>query len=180
MPEGNSIGTDAVALAAAVRAGTVSAREVTEQHLEHIGRINTELNAIVTVAAESALLAADGIDARIARGERVGDLAGVPFTVKDLIATAGVRTTAGSHALANNVPRVDAPAVTRMRAEGAILIGKTNTPEFGASGLTHNDLFGYTVNPLSPAGTKLSPGGSSGGESAAIASGMSVVGLGTD
>ncbi|MSX08734.1 MAG: amidase, partial [Actinobacteria bacterium] len=91
MPEGNSIGTDAVALAAAVRAGTVSAREVTEQHLEHIDRINTELNAIVTVAAESALLAADGIDARIARGERVGDLAGVPFTVKDLIATAGVR-----------------------------------------------------------------------------------------
>jgi amidase len=180
VPEDNSIGTDAIALAAAVQAGTVSAREVTEQHLEHIGRINTELNAIVTVAAESALLAADGIDARIARGERVGDLAGVPFTVKDLIATAGVRTTAGSHALADNVPRVDAPAVARMRAEGAILIGKTNTPEFGASGLTHNDLFGYTVNPLSPAGTKLSPGGSSGGESAAIASGMSVVGLGTD
>ena len=180
MPEGNSIGSDAVALAAAVQAGTVSAREVTEQHLEHIGRVNTELNAIVTIAADSALLEAEEIDARIARGERVGDLAGVPFTVKDLIATAGVRTTAGSHALVDNVPRVDAPAVARMRAEGAILIGKTNTPEFGASGLTHNDLFGYTVNPLSPTGMKLSPGGSSGGESAAIASGMSVVGLGTD
>lgn len=180
MPEGNSIGSDAVALAAAVQAGTVSAREVTEQHLEHIGRVNTELNAIVTIAADSALLEAEEIDARIARGERVGDLAGVPFTVKDLIATAGVRTTAGSHALVDNVPRVDAPAVARMRAEGAILIGKTNTPEFGASGLTHNDLFGYTVNPLSPTGMKLSPGGSSGGESAAIASGMSVAGLGTD
>ncbi|MGA9869815.1 MAG: amidase [Rhodococcus sp. (in: high G+C Gram-positive bacteria)] len=180
MSEYNSIGTTARALAAAVTAGTVSAREVIEQHLAHIDRTNGDLNAIVTVAAESARAAAADMDDRVARGEPVGELAGVPFTVKDLIATAGVRTTAGSHALLGKVPRVDAPAVARMRAEGAILIGKTNTPEFGASGLTHNDVFGYTVNPLSSDGNPLSPGGSSGGESASIASGMSVVGLGTD
>ncbi|WP_051047974.1 amidase [Rhodococcus sp. AW25M09] len=167
-------------LAAAVRSGSLSAREVIEQHLDHIARTNADLNAIVTLAAESARREAHEIDARVARGEPVGALAGVPFTVKDLIATAGVRTTAGSFALADNVPRIDAPAVARMRAEDAVLIGKTNTPEFGSSGLTYNDMFGYTVNPLSPAGTKLSPGGSSGGESAAIASGMSVLGLGTD
>ncbi|OZF45406.1 amidase [Rhodococcus sp. 14-1411-2a] len=180
MLERNSIGSDARSLAAAVRSGSLFAREVIEQHLEHLDRINSEINAVVTVAGTSALSAADEIDARVARGEPVGALAGVPFTVKDLIATAGVRTTAGSYALADNVPRIDAPAVARMRDEDAILIGKTNTPEFGASGLTHNDVFGYTVNPLSPAGTRLSPGGSSGGESAAIASGMSVLGLGTD
>ncbi|OZC45520.1 amidase [Rhodococcus sp. WWJCD1] len=180
MLEGHSIGSDARTLAASVRSGSLSAREVIEQHLDHIARTNADLNAIVTLAADSARREADEIDARVARGEPVGALAGVPFTVKDLIATAGVRTTAGSFALANNVPRIDAPAVARMRAEGAVLMGKTNTPEFGASGLTHNDIFGYTVNPLSPAGTTLSPGGSSGGEAAAIASGMSVVGLGTD
>lgn len=180
MSEDNSIGLSARALSAAVTSGDMSAREVVDQHLAHIDRTNCGLNAIVTVAAESARSAAADIDARIARGEPVGALAGVPFTVKDLIATAGVRTTAGSHSLVDNVPRVDAPAVARMRAEGAILIGKTNTPEFGACGLTHNDVFGYTVNPLSPKGTELSPGGSSGGEAASIASGMSVVGLGTD
>ena len=180
MSENNSIGRSARTLAADVASGDRSAREVIDQHLEHIGRTNTGLNAIVTVAAESARLTAADIDDRVARGEHVGALAGVPFTVKDLIATAGVRSTAGSKSLVDNVPRIDAPAVARMRAEGAILIGKTNTPEFGSSGLTHNDLFGYTVNPLSPDGTPLSPGGSSGGEAASISSGMSVVGLGTD
>lgn len=180
MSKHNSTSMSASTIAAAVASGTVSARDVVEEHLDHIERTNPDLNAIVTVAAESARADATALDARAARGEPVGVLAGVPFTVKDLIATAGVRTTAGSHALAHNVPRVDAPAVARMRAEGAILIGKTNTPEFGSSGLTHNDVFGYTVNPLSPPGTELSPGGSSGGEAASIASGMSVVGLGTD
>ncbi len=180
MSEDNSIGLSARALSAAVTSGNMTAREVVDQHLAHIDRTNSGLNAIVTVAAESARSAAADVDARLARGESVGALAGVPFTVKDLIATAGVRTTAGSRSLVDNIPRVDAPAVARMRAEDAILIGKTNTPEFGACGLTHNDVFGYTVNPLSPSGTRLSPGGSSGGEAASIASGMSVVGLGTD
>ena len=180
MPVSNSVGSSARAIADAVASGTLSAREVIGRHLEHVERKNARLNAIVTVAAESATQAAADIDARVARGESVGALAGVPFTVKDLIATAGVRTTAGSYSLLDNVPRVDAPAVARMRAEGAVLIGKTNTPEFGSSGLTHNDVFGYTVNPLSSDLIDWSPGGSSGGEAASIASGMSVVGLGTD
>ncbi len=135
---------------------------------------------MVTVPAEQALAAADRLDRRLAHGDPVGPLAGVPFTVKDLIATAGVRTTAGSRALAGNVPAADAPAVAAMKRAGAILVGKTNTPEFGASGLTHNDLFGYTRNPLGTEADPRSPGGSSGGEAAALAAGMSAVGLGTD
>ncbi|MDA3644036.1 amidase [Saccharopolyspora indica] len=174
------IGSDAGAIARAVTGREVSAREVVEAHLAHIEAKNREINAIVTVAVESALEAADALDARLARGEVAGPLAGVPFTVKDLIATAGVRTTAGSRALVENVPRADAPAVAAMKAAGAILVGKTNTPEFGASGLTHNDLFGFTVNPLGTGVVPRSPGGSSGGEAAALASGMSAVGLGTD
>jgi amidase len=178
--DGSWVGSDAHAIARAVTNREVSASEVLADHLAHIKARNPELNALVTVAEDSAIRAADDLDARIGRGEDVGPLAGVPFTVKDLIATAGVRTTAGSRALEHNVPRVDAPAVAAMRAAGAILVGKTNTPEFGASGLTHNDLFGFTVNPFRPDGVPRSPGGSSGGEAAAIASGMSVVGLGTD
>ncbi|MFC0450452.1 amidase [Rhodococcus jostii] len=178
--DGSWVGVDAHAIARAVRSREVSASQVLDEHLAHIKARNPELNAVVTVAEDQAIRAADDLDSRIGRGEDVGPLAGVPFTVKDLIATAGVRTTAGSRVLERNVPRVDAPAVAAMRAAGAVLVGKTNTPEFGASGLTHNDLFGYTVNPLRPDGVLRSPGGSSGGEAAAIASGMSVVGLGTD
>ncbi len=178
--DGSWVGSDAQTIARAVTNREVSASQVLDDHLAHIKARNPELNAVVTVAEDQAIRAADDLDIRIGRGEDVGPLAGVPFTVKDLIATAGVRTTAGSRALEHNVPSVDAPAVAAMRAAGAILVGKTNTPEFGASGLTHNDLFGYTVNPLRPGGVSRSPGGSSGGEAAAIASGMSVVGLGTD
>ncbi|WP_024796581.1 amidase [Tomitella biformata] len=174
------VGASALEIARAVTAREISAREVIEQHLSHIAETNTRLNAILTVPAEQAIEAAAELDRRLERGESVGVLAGVPFSVKDLIATAGVRTTAGSEALLGNVPDTDAPAVARMRAEGAILIGKTNTPEFGASGLTHNEYFGNTVSPLAPEGIALSPGGSSGGESATIASGMSAAGLGTD
>ncbi|MFD6056966.1 amidase [Rhodococcus wratislaviensis] len=177
---GSWVGSDAQTIARAVTNREVSASQVLDDHLAHIKARNPELNALVTVAEDQAIRAADDLDTRIGRGEDVGPLAGVPFTVKDLIATAGVRTTAGSRALEHNVPSVDAPAVAAMRAAGAILVGKTNTPEFGASGLTHNDLFGYTVNPLRPGGVPRSPGGSSGGEAAAVASGMSVVGLGTD
>lgn len=174
------VGVAALEIARAVTAREITAREVVAQHLEHIAQTNPQLNAILTVAADEALRAADDVDRRLDRGESVGVLAGVPFTVKDLIATAGVRTTAGSAALLGNVPGIDAPAVARMRAQGAIMIGKTNTPEFGASGLTHNEHFGNTVNPLAPEGIPLSPGGSSGGESSSIASGMSAAGLGTD
>lgn len=177
---GTWVGADAHTIACAVRRRETSARAVVEEHLAHIEDRNPRLNALVTVAAEQARRDADALDDRIARGERTGPLSGVPFTAKDLITTAGVCTTAGSRALAQNVPGVDAPAVAAMKAAGAILIGKTNTPEFGTSGLTDNELFGPTVNPLGTADLPRSPGGSSGGEAAAIASDMSVLGLGTD
>lgn len=174
------VGASVSEIARSVSTREITARAVIEQHLRHIEETNPRLNAILTVAQDRALADADDIDRRLDRGESVGVLAGVPFTVKDLIATEGVRTTAGSEALLGNVPGADAPAVARLRAAGAILIGKTNTPEFGASGLTHNEYFGNTVSPLSPDGIDRSPGGSSGGESSAIASGMSAAGLGTD
>lgn len=174
------VGRDARAIAAAVGAGQVAARTVVEQHLRRVAECNGELNAVVTVCAEQALDAADGLDERRRLGEELGPLAGVPFTAKDLIATAGVRTTAGSRTLNDNIPTVDAPAVAAFKAAGAILIGKTNTPEFGACGLTRNELFGTTASPIRPDGIVRSPGGSSGGESASIAAGMSVLGLGTD
>lgn len=171
---------DAHSIAAAVGRREVTAREVVEQYLGRVTDHNPRLNALVTVAADQARAQADALDDRLDRGAAPGPLAGVPFTVKDLIATAGVRTTAASRALADNVPTVDAPAVAAMRSAGAILVGKTNTPEFGTSGLTDNELFGPTVNPLGDPAVPRSPGGSSGGEAAAIASGMSAVGLGTD
>ena len=174
------VGRDARSIAEAVRSGQVSARTVVEEHLARVGECNVELNALVTVCAEEARTAADALDERRLLGETLGPLAGVPFTVKDLIATAGVRTTAGSRTLADNVPAVDAPAVAAFKAAGAILIGKTNTPEFGACGLTRNELFGTTASPVRPDGVVRSPGGSSGGESASVAAGMSVLGLGTD
>jgi amidase len=174
------VGADAHTIAGAVHRREVSARAVVEQHLAHIDDRNPSLNAIVTVAAEQALREADALDGLIARGEQPGLLAGVPFTAKDLITTDGVRTTAGSRALAENVTGADAPAVAAMKAAGAILVGKTNTPEFGTSGLTDNEFFGPTVNPLGTPDLPRSPGGSSGGEAAAVASGMSVLGLGTD
>jgi len=174
------VGAGAHSIASAVTRREVGAREVVEEHLAHIDAENGRLNAIVTVAAEQALREADALDARLDRGDSVGVLAGVPFTVKDLVATAGVRTTAASRSLVDNVPGFDAPAVASMKAAGAILVGKTNTPEFGTSGLTDNELFGPTLNPLGTPGLPRSPGGSSGGEAAALASGMSVVGLGTD
>ncbi|MDF2899852.1 MAG: glutamyl-tRNA amidotransferase, partial [Rhodococcus erythropolis] len=125
------VGRDARSIAEAVRSGQASARTVVEDHLARVDECNGELNALVTVCAEESLAVADDLDERRLLGEALGSLAGVPFTVKDLIATAGVRTTAGSRTLADNVPAVDAPAVAAFKAAGAILIGKTNTPEFG-------------------------------------------------
>ena len=166
-------GLAATVLAGMVRRREASAREVVEAHLARIDAVNGELNAIVTLRAEEALAEADRID----RGDTSNlPLAGVPFTVKDLIATGGVRTTAGTPALADWVPKLDATAVARLRAAGAILLGKTNCPEWGMFTYTRNSLFGETRNPAGP----VTVGGSSGGEAAAIASGCSALGLGTD
>lgn len=150
--------------------------EVTRDVLARIERLNGDLNAIVTVAPELALEAASAAEAAYASGE-AGALAGVPFTVKDTIATRGVRTTMGSLLYEDWVPDFDPPSVQRTRAAGGVLLGKTNTAEFGWMGATDNRVFGPTLNPWDVA---LSPGGSGGGAAAAVAAGLGPVAFGTD
>lgn len=166
----------AVEIAAAVRRRTVSAREVVEAYLAQIESRNPRINAIVTMAPDP-VGAAQRVDNELARGRDPGPLAGVPLTVKDTLATSNVRTTAGSRTLAAFVPRATATAVRRLEAAGAVLVGKTNTPEFALDLHTDNSLFGPTLNPRDERRT---PGGSSGGESAALAAGFSALGIGTD
>lgn len=163
----------AVVLADAIRRGRTTSRELVERHLERIERLNGDLNAIVTLDADGARAAADRADA----SGGGGPLHGVPITLKDCFATAGMRTTAGMQDLADHVPDADAEAVRRLRAVGAIVLGKTNLPE-GVSGQeTANELFGRTANPWALDRT---PGGSSGGAAAAIAAGLSALELGSD
>ena len=162
--------------AQAVRARHLSAVAVTEAALAQIARVNGTLNAVVTLNP-AALDEARRIDAVIARGDDPGMLAGVPVGIKDITPVAGLRTTYGSPIFADHVPSADAVAVTRVRAAGAIILGKTNTPEFAAGANTWNDVFGRTRNPWNPA---LSAGGSTGGGAAALASGMIALAEGTD
>jgi amidase len=159
-------GRAATELAAGLRAREFSAREVMESHLERIAAVNPRVNAIVTLLdPELALAAADAKD----RIPPTGPLHGLPIAVKDLEDTAGMRTTYGSELFADHVPAEDSLVVERLRAAGAIVIGKTNTPEFGAGSQTFNPVFGATRNPYDLTRT---PGGSSGGAAAAVAAGM--------
>jgi Asp-tRNA(Asn)/Glu-tRNA(Gln) amidotransferase A subunit family amidase len=154
-------------LVALLRKREVSAVEVVEAHLEQISRLNPDLNAIVTLNPQA-------LDqARVAEG----DLGGLPITIKDTIDTAGLRTTSGSRMRADYVPARDAPAATRLKAAGAIVLGKTNPAEMAMDYNADNPVFGRTVHPLDP---RLTPGGSSGGEAVAIAMRMSPGGLGSD
>jgi amidase len=159
-------GRTATELAAGIRAREFSARELMEATLERIDAVNPRVNAIVTLLdPELALLAADAADRKAPNGP----LHGLPIAVKDLEETAGMRTTYGSSLFAENVPEEDSLVVERLRAAGAIVIGKTNTPEFGAGSQTFNAVFGATRNPYDLTRTA---GGSSGGAAAAVASGM--------
>jgi amidase len=158
-----------------IASGEVSSREVIEAHLARIDAINPRVNAITRVLRESALKAADAADAAD-RAHR-GPLHGVPFTVKENIDCLGSPTTHGIAALKNVLPSSDAPVVGRMKAAGAIAIGRTNQPEFGLRLCTDNPLYGATLNPFNP---YLTPGGSSGGEGVALATGMTPFGLGND
>lgn len=167
----------AVELAALIKARKVSPVEVTKTFLERINRYDKGLNAFVTVPTEEALCAAQRAEDAVMRREMLGPFHGVPFHVKDNLYVAGSRTTFGSKLFENNVTREDCPAVKRLRAAGMIMIGRTNTPEFGWKGVTDNRVFGITNNPWSP---KLTPGGSSGGASAAVAAGLGPIGVGTD
>ncbi len=165
---------DATELAELIRTGKVSSVEVVQAHLDRIEAINPRLNAIVTLA-DGALDAARAADEELAAGGEVGPLHGVPFTVKDSFDTAGVLTQRGSPIFAGRIPDTDATAVARMKRAGAILLAKTNLPEFSYWIESDNLLTGRTNNPWD---LDRSPGGSSGGESAAIAAGMSPLGLG--
>ena len=147
--------------AALVRSGEVSPVELVETYLERIERLDPELNAFVTLTADQAMKDARAAERALAKkSAKLGPLHGVPFSTKDLVITRGIRTTFGTRLYADNVPTEDAPMVERLRAAGAIQLGKTNTPAFGWIGATHNLLFGITRNPWNLDRT---PGGSSGG-----------------
>jgi amidase len=161
--------TEAVELARLLRSRELSARELLDAFLGRIHRINPALNAIVTLAEEQAGAQARAADEAAARGGELGLLHGLPIAVKDLADTAGIRTTYGSPLFASHVPEADAPHVALLKAAGAVIIGKTNTPEFGAGSQTFNKVFGVTRNPWD---TRLTPGGSSGGAAAAVAAGL--------
>ena len=170
-------GASAGRLAQAISAREVSAREVVEAHLSCIDAVNGAVNALVQVDGERALAAAGAADAALARGEPAGPLHGVPFTVKDNISADGIVMAIGDPARAQTVGGPDATVVARMKAAGAVLLGKTNCPEYGGGIETDNAVYGRTSNPYD---LERTPAGSSGGEAAAIAALMSPCGLGTD
>src|SRR5438309_7092736 len=169
--------TSAAELAALIAQRVVSPVEVVDVVLDRIDKMQPTINAFITVCADEARAAAKAAEAAVMRGDTLGALHGVPFAAKDLVNTAGVRTTFGSWALADNVPTADSPSVARLKAAGAILVGKTTTPEFGHKCFTEAPLFGHTANPWDLARTC---GGSSGGAAAAVAAGLAPIGIGTD
>jgi Asp-tRNA(Asn)/Glu-tRNA(Gln) amidotransferase A subunit family amidase len=164
--------------AALIRRKKVSPVEIVDALLARIDTLNPRLNAFVLINADQARREAKAAERTLGkRGATPGPLHGVPFGVKDLVVTKGVRTTFGTPLYRDNVPTEDAPIVERLRAAGGIMVGKTNTPTFGWIGATHNLIFGPTRNPWHPERT---PGGSSGGASAAVAAGLGALHVGTD
>jgi amidase len=164
-------------LGVSIRDRVVSSRDVIEAHLARIEAVNPAVNAVSATVADDALAAADEADAAVASDEPTSPIHGVPFTVKESIDLAGSPTTQGVVALADMVPPLDAPAVAHLRAAGAIPIARTVAPDLGLRWHTDNALHGPTRNPWDPART---PGGSSGGEAAALATGMTPLGVGSD
>ena len=171
------IDVDALTLARLIRSKEVSPVAVVDAVLARIEALQPTVNAFITVTADEARDTARRAEAAVMRGDPLGPLHGVPFSVKDLVFTKGVRTTMGSLIFADQVPAEDAVPVRRLREAGAVLVGKTTTPEFGHKPFTDSPLFGVTRNPWNLART---PGGSSGGAAAAVASGQAPLALGTD
>ena len=167
----------ALQLAEGIRTRRFSSREVVQAHLDRISQVNGHVNAVVKVLAESALVAADAADAAVQGGSRLGVFHGVPFTVKENIDIAGQPTTSGVPIFAAAIAPETAPVVERMLAAGAIPLGRTNLPDMGLRIHTDSTLYGRTKNPWDAERTA---GGSSGGEAAALATGMSPIGLGND
>ncbi len=177
-PTSPLVAMSATELAARIRRREVSSREVMTTYLDHIERINPAVNAVVSLQPRDMLLAAaDDADAEIARGEIRSWMHGLPHAVKDLVFTKGIRTTSGSPIFESFVPSFDAIFVERLRAGGAIIIGKTNTPELGLGSQTYNPIFGTTGNAYDPTKTA---GGSSGGAAAGLALCMLPVADGSD
>ena len=169
--------TSATELAKLIRRGQLSPVELVDALLDRIDRVNPTVNAYCTVTADAARAAAREAAAEARSGNDLGLLHGVPYSLKDLTPTRGIRTTMGSKIFEQNVPDYDGLLVQRMRAAGAILLGKTNTPEFGCKPFTDNRVFGATRNPWA---LDRSPGGSSGGASAAVAAGLGPLAQGSD
>ena len=166
----------ATELLSQIHAGTISARELAEASLARIGRLDPLYRAFITVCGDELRRDAAALDARHARGERL-PLHGLPLAVKDLVPTAGIRTTYGVPDMLGNIPTEDVGYIARLKRAGALIIGKTSTPEYGAYVNTRNNIVGTTLNPWD---TRLSSGGSSGGTAVALATGMAALGVGTD
>ena len=169
--------TPALKLARMIREREISPRELTQTVLERIEAVNPQINAYCTLVPEFALRAAQEAEGKVMKKEELGPLHGIPLSIKDLTPTKGIRTTWGSRYYKDFVPREDALAVQRLKAAGAIILGKTNTPEFGIGINTTNPLFGTTLNPWNRSRTA---GGSSGGAAAALAAGLGPLAQGSD
>ena len=170
-------GLTAVETADLVRGREVSAVEVTQSSLDRLAAVNPAINAVVTEMPEEALAEAARVDGSIAAGEPVGPLAGVPVTIKVVADQAGHATTNGLRIQRELVAEVDSPVVSNLRKAGAVIVGRTNTPAFSLRWFTRNSLHGHTLNPVNPA---ITPGGSSGGAAAAVASGIGAIAHGSD
>ena len=167
----------AVAMAQAIRDRSITAVDLLEAVITRIERLNPQLNAFSSLMFDSARADAERADRQTADGQDVGPLHGVPISIKDIVYVKDSRTTFGSRLHENDVNTVDAPVPERLRRAGAIFLGRTNTPEFGWKGVTDNPLFGITRNPWN---LERTPGGSSGGGSAAVAAGLGPIGIGSD
>jgi amidase len=177
MADENLTRNSACELASLIKLRAVSPLDVLDAHLAVIERLNPKLNAIVTLVADGARAVARAAEAALTHGGDIGPLHGLPIAIKDITQTAGIRTTFASPLFKDYVPEEDAEAVRRLKQAGAIVLAKTNTPEFATGANTVNALFGATRNPWNPA---LSPAGSSGGSAAAVATGMVPIAQGTD
>jgi amidase len=164
-------------IAAEIRAGKLTSREITDACLERIAQVNPKINAVVQLVTERACREADELDRLAASGRFMGPLHGVPITIKDSLDSEGIVSTGGTMGRKDFIPQQDAPVVARLRDAGAVLLGKTNTPELTLSAETNNLIYGRTLNPYD---LERSPGGSSGGSAAIIACGGAALELGSD